>query len=327
LYLSNLFSKLANSYVKITFSTHHLINSQSTTYKPYDMKKTKLFILIMFATFAVQSQSVVLEFHANHTCTQVGLDSIWIQNLTQGGKMVLYYPDNIAVFVTTDIGNFDPEHNHLYVSQNYPNPFSALTYIDVYLAMPEVLSLNVYDLKGRTVAKHEDTMEEGMHRFSFSAGIEKTYILTVTSNKHVEKRIMLQMGVAGTNVSEISYLGTSLDNEPKAAPKSSDFNFNPGDDLRITGFVTDFSGHMDYGVINDAPEASTEYLFDIANTPPDQTSEISGEDYVPMHATGLVYEVEEVQGLTYLWSVPDGWEITHGQGSSAITVDAGGEGG
>jgi hypothetical protein len=236
------------------------------------MKKTKLFVLIMLATFTVQAQSVVLEFHANHSCSQVNLDSIWIQNLSQGGKMVLYYPNNIAVFVIADIGDFTPEHNHLYVSQNYPNPFSELTYIDVYLSTPDVVSLDVYDLTGRTVASHEDNLKEGMHRFSFSAGVEKTYILTVTSNKHVEKRIMLQMGVAGTNVSEISYLGASTEDVPKTVHKSSDFSFNPGDNLRFTGFVTDAAGDMDYGVINDAPETSTEYLFDIANLPPDQPS-------------------------------------------------------
>ena len=165
------------------------------------MKHTILFLFIMLATLQVKSQSVVLEFFANYACEQVGLDSIWIQNLSQGGKMVLYHPNNIAVFAITDIEDFDSQHNHLYVSQNYPNPFSALTYIDVYLAIPDLVCLIVYDLTGRTVARHEDKLEEGMHRFSFSAGVEKTYILTVTSGKYVEKQIMLQMGVAGSAVS------------------------------------------------------------------------------------------------------------------------------
>jgi uncharacterized protein (TIGR02145 family) len=291
--------------------------------------KNKLFLLllIIFAVFSAQAQSIILEFNANHSCAQVNLDSIWIENLTQGGKMVLYYPDNIAVLVHTHIDDFDTEQGHLYVSQNYPNPFSALTYIDVYLAMPDVVSLNVYDLKGRTIAMREDKLEEGMHRFSFSAGAKTTYILNVTTGKQVEKRIMLQMGTTGSAVSRLSYLGAGLDNAPKTAPFSSDFSYAPGDDLRFTGYVTDLAGNIDYGVIDDTPETSTEYLFDIANTPPDQPSEISGEMDVPENATGLVYEVEEIAGLTYQWSVPDGWEITQGQGSYAITVNADSEGG
>ena len=287
------------------------------------MKEIKLFLLIMLASIITQAQSIVLEFHANHTCTQVGLDSIWIQNLSQGGKMVLYYPDNIAVFVVIDITDFDPQHNQLYVSQNYPNPFSALTYIDVYLPTPDVVSLNVYDLKGRTVARYEDVLEEGMHRFSFSAGFEKTYILTVTSNKHVEKRIMLQMGLAVSAVSEISYLGASSEKEPKTAPKSSDFNFSPGDSLRLTGYVTDFTGNVDYGVIYDAPEASTAYLFDIAKEKPSEPTGISGEGVVCENVTNLIYETSHVDGVSFLWTVPDDWTVTEGQGTHMITIDAG----
>ena len=312
----------------VCYQNARLKITDSINQKPFNMNnKLYLLILLMLAASAIQAQNIVLEFHANHTCTQVGLDTIWMENLTQGGKMVLYYPENTATFVVTDIGYFDPEHNHLYVSQNYPNPFSKLTYIDLYLATPDAVSLNVYDLKGLTIARYEDTLEEGMHRFSFSAGVEKTYILTVTSGKHIKKRIMLQMGTTGTAASEITYLGASEDDIPKTMPKSSDFNFNPGDNLRFTGFVTDAGGGVDYGVINDAPEASTEYLFDIANTPPEQPSEISGKSNVPMNATELIYAVDAVGTLIYQWSVPDGWEITHGQGSHAITVNAGSEGG
>ena len=286
-----------------------------------------LLSLLMLTFTAIQAQNVILEFNANHTCAQVNLDSIWIENLSQGDKMVLYYPDNTATFIITNIGDFKPEPEHLYVSKNYPNPFSAFTYIDVFLATPDVISLIVYDLKGRIVARHDDILQEGMHRFSFSAGAETTYILNVTSSKQVEKRIMLQMGTTGPAVSELNYLGASKDNVTKTAPKSSDFDFSPGDELRLTGFVTDTGGDVHYGVIYDAPETSTEYLFDIANTPPDQPSEISGSNNVPVNATGLTYVVEAVEGLVYLWSVPDGWEITDGQGSHAITVNAGSEGG
>jgi uncharacterized protein (TIGR02145 family) len=132
---------------------------------------------------------------------------------------------------------------------------------------------------------------------------------------------MRYKGKACEIVGEKEVLG--LDNALKTAPFSSDFSYTPGDDLRFTGYVTDLAGNMDYDVIDDTPETSTEYLFDIANTPPDQPSEISGEFDVPENATGLVYEVEEIAGLIYQWSVPDGWEITQGQGNHAITVNAG----
>ncbi|TVQ87847.1 MAG: hypothetical protein EA393_09980 [Bacteroidetes bacterium] len=71
--------------------------------------KLYLLILLMLAASVSQAQNIVLEFNANHTCTQINLDSILIENLTQDDKMVLYYPDNTAVLLITGIGDFDPE--------------------------------------------------------------------------------------------------------------------------------------------------------------------------------------------------------------------------
>ncbi len=291
------------------------------------MQHTKLFLLMMLAMLSAHSQDLLLEFQARHSCAQVELDSIWIENLTHGGKMVLYHPENTVVFTVTSIGDLDIDQDHLHVTQNYPNPFTVRTYVDLHLARPDKILLNVHDLKGRLVARHEDNLQKGNHRFSFIAGEEKTYILTVESESHLQQRIMFHKGTSASSTPAITYLGASQEKATKTAPKSTDFNFSPGDELRFTGYVTDVSGNTDYGVILDAPEASEEYLFDIANTMPDQPSVISGEVNVPENVTGLVYEVEEIEGLSYLWSVPEGWEITHGQGSQAITVDAGSEGG
>ncbi len=40
-----------------------------------------------------QSDGVTLRFSANHTCAHAELDSVLIENLSQGGSTTLYYPD------------------------------------------------------------------------------------------------------------------------------------------------------------------------------------------------------------------------------------------
>jgi hypothetical protein len=286
-----------------------------------------LAFIFSFVFLPATAQDVTLEFHARHTCEATPLDSIRIENLSQGGTMVLYYPDNTVVFTTTGIGDFDPQHSHLHVSQNYPNPFSSLTYVDVLLASPERLSLEVYDLKGRLVSAFEENLDAGLHHYSFSAGGDHTYILSARSGMESRRRIMLQMGTRGQTAPWLTYLGKGEADIAKTSPKSADFAFTPGDELRFTGFVTDFSGAVDYGVLEDAPHSSTEYLFDIADTPPDTPSEIDGADSVVAGETGLIYQVEETPGLAYHWMVPAGWAITQGQGTGQITVDAGDQGG
>ena len=60
---------------------------------------------------------------------------------------------------------------------------------------------------------------------------------------------------------------------------------------------------------------------------PDLSAKITGSTVVCASATELTYSVISVQGATYAWTVPAGWTITAGQGTSIITVTAGAAGG
>lgn len=57
---------------------------------------------------------------------------------------------------------------------------------------------------------------------------------------------------------------------------------------------------------------------------PAQPSTISGSASVctALPATGLVYSVTNVSGVTYNWTFPTGWTITSGAGTSSVTVTA-----
>jgi len=72
-------------------------------------------------------------------------------------------------------------------------------------------------------------------------------------------------------------------------------------------------------------ENKTNYVTIIA--PPAQPSVIAGNVNPCSGVTGLTYNVTNVGGVTYNWSVPAGWTITGGTGTNAITVTAGTAGG
>ncbi len=59
-----------------------------------------------------------------------------------------------------------------------------------------------------------------------------------------------------------------------------------------------------------------------AKSVPAQPSTINGEIFPCEGATGLVYSVTNVSGVTYTWTVPTSWTITSGQGTNSITVNA-----
>jgi uncharacterized protein (TIGR02145 family) len=286
------------------------------------MKKLTLLLLITLAAFSMQASEIALTFTAKHTCAFIPFDSVAVVNLTQGGATVLYYPDSVLTFSTVNINEFNPGKNELYVSQNYPNPFSSKTDVDIYVPERDLFTLTVFDLVGRKVSSFETELENGMHNFTFFAGNEQNYILTVNSKKHFEQKLMIQIGKGDNAKARIAYNGIMNYDMPVSKSGSSDLPFSVGDNLRFLCYVTDVFGNFAYMTIDDVPFASKNYLFDIANNA-EQPSAITGSQSVLENQTGLVYSVTEVQGITYNWTVPSGWTITGGQGSNSITVNAG----
>jgi uncharacterized protein (TIGR02145 family) len=286
------------------------------------MKKLTLLLLITLAAFSMQASEITLTFTAKHTCAFIPFDSVAVVNLTQGGATVLYYPDSVLTFSTVNINEFNPGKNELYVSQNYPNPFSSKTDVDIYVPERDLFTLTVFDIIGRKVSSFETELENGMHNFTFFAGNEQNYILTVNSKKHFEQKLMIQIGKGDNAKARIAYNGSISYDIPVAKASTSDLPFSVGDNLRFLCYVTDVFGNFAYMTIDDVPFASKNYLFDIANNA-EQPSAITGSQSVLENQTGLVYSVTEVQGITYNWTVPSGWTITDGQGSNSITVNAG----
>ena len=290
-----------------------------------DKKSTHLFFLILFLmgswNLRAQGDDIILGFTARHSCAHVHLDSILIENLTQGGNIMLYHPDTTLVLITTS----SPDHlgfdNKLTVYQNYPNPFSGETHIDVFVPETDHIVIRVHDLAGQVLSSYSSRLSQGLHHFAFVSGGQQAYVFTANSSKQSSQLLMMQTG-AGRSAPDISYMGESIGHkaETKASP---DFDYNAGDELRFTGHVTDAFGAIDYGVITDTPDGNTDYMFDIANEVPAQPSEIIGHTTVNEHETGLVYEVVYETGVTYLWVVPNDWTIDSGQGTYAITATAG----
>ena len=60
---------------------------------------------------------------------------------------------------------------------------------------------------------------------------------------------------------------------------------------------------------------------------PGQPSAITGDINPCAGVSGLVYSVVAVSGISYQWTVPSGWSITSGQGTSSITAISGTTGG
>ncbi|MDA3819889.1 MAG: T9SS type A sorting domain-containing protein, partial [Candidatus Delongbacteria bacterium] len=172
------------------------------------MKKLQILILVILASvFTLTAQEISFTFTANHTCEYAPLDSVVVENLTQGGDTLLVYPDTVLTIVLTGVEIQTAMDNDFYLSQNYPNPFSSKTQIDVFVPEQDDFTINVYDVTGRRLTTYENSLERGMHNFTFSAGNSNNYILTVNSTKYVQKKLMIRVGANDNPAANLSYNG------------------------------------------------------------------------------------------------------------------------
>lgn len=158
--------------------------------------KTRGLILVLALGLIVsafsQKPTMELTFTAEFNEQHVPLDSILIENLTQGGDTMLYAPDTVLVLdYVTNIGDSKAlGENTFSVSQNYPNPFKGETKVNLYLPEKEYIRITVRDIVGRELALYENTLNRGNHSFAFYSGTQKYYLFTV-AGKQISKTIKM----------------------------------------------------------------------------------------------------------------------------------------
>ncbi len=268
------------------------------------MKKLKsiLSIIVLFATISIQAnnnEEITLRFTASYTCSWSALDSIVVENITQDVKRIMHYPDTTLILpIYTGIGDIHDRYKDLYVSQNYPNPFSLKTNINIGVSEKDSFTIHVYDITGKKLTSYQIKLDVATHSFTFHACNKQAYILTINSEKHSEKQLMLQAGQSNKSSSKIVYNGPISRAENHQKKTSSDFPFNPGDILKFTGHIDDYND-----AIVETPTEDTDYIFDILNTAPQAPLATAGTDIEENHFTANWEAVTGFATTNYLLDV------------------------
>jgi uncharacterized protein (TIGR02145 family) len=226
---------------------------------------TVLFFALLTNAFG-QKPVMELTFTAACDGQYVPTDSINIENLTQGSDTTLYAPDTVLV-LDYIVGIQEHSSSILQaftVMQNYPNPFSAETSIDVYLPEEDELRIRVYDLTGREVTCFEQTLGRGVHSFLFYAGAGKCYLLIVDGRQGTKSIKMVNMKEGKDNSCKLVYKGsTRYAVQQKSGSEMNEFVFSLGDQLRFTGYAQTSAGIDGSDVLTDSPASNTTYSFAI----------------------------------------------------------------
>ncbi|MCD4732185.1 MAG: T9SS type A sorting domain-containing protein, partial [Bacteroidales bacterium] len=224
-----------------------------------------LALLFIFSAFS-QKPTIELTFTATYDGQYVPLESILIENLTQGGDITLTYPDTVLSIITNIQDNGSSTENGLYVFQNYPNPFKQQTSIDLFLPEKEGINISVLDILGRELTHYKNTLNKGYHTFTFYPGNEKYYLLTVSGNRTSQTIKMLNAGYNLVSAPQCRIVYTAFDEvspELKAQKAINEISITLGDTFRFTGFAETLNEVAGSAVIENAPTTDTLYEFEI----------------------------------------------------------------
>ena len=219
------------------------------------MKKTVIVITIMmlFAAVSAQTDTMFVKFTGHYADNDqwIQLNSVKIQNLTRGWTETLFYPDTELVLIKGTGIQDRLNSNGLVLSQNMPNPFNGLTFVNLNVAEPGDVTLVVTDITGRVVeVTHIPSLQPGNHKIRVALSSEGFYFLTARQKGQISSIKMVNNGGNGQGNS-LEYTGVAEYQSPFFAyQEKSDFKgdvhhpYSSNDDIKCVGYAYNTNGQM-----------------------------------------------------------------------------------
>lgn len=228
----------------------------------------------VFAGFDYNYGQLELYFTAKYRSNHYPLDSIIIENINTGSRIIKYYPDTMLQLVITGSGDIRKQGgSELKLCQNYPNPFKDRTDFNIYMPRADLLTIHVYNIQGKELLQFEKNMPAGCHSFTFTGPNETIYFLTAGTRNYSKSIRMIQAGgsirPSGLHLYYQGFVpGNDEDADPNGTLKNnnSDPEYHQGDLLRLTGFITNDTGAVVSDTIIHSPTVSKTYTFQFEKT-------------------------------------------------------------
>lgn len=166
------------------------------------MKKLFIYIASLFLFSMVPSlyaqQSVTLTFKGT-----ANIDSIKIYNLTNN---TFGYFNTTSITLLTESSNGTIDVKSTEKPFLYPNPFKQEMTIEIPVQSSGQYAISISDLTGKIVLQSTFELEQGQHKFNFSAGKLGVYLLRVSSKSDLYSAKLICTG-SSISVPTLNYSG------------------------------------------------------------------------------------------------------------------------
>jgi uncharacterized protein (TIGR02145 family) len=212
-------------------------------------------VLLIFKMLNLQGQDYLISFAGTGASTSV--DSVKIENLTQGTKLKMKGSDILHLMGTTGIETIlgDETGNITF----YPNPMKDQARMQFVLPEPGETSVTLFDISGRKIAQTRDLLSRGEHIYGIKGIKEGLYIVGISSRGYSYSGRFISSG-SQSAVVKIIYENTLTLQEKQSDSKGTNeekvMQYITGDRLLLKGISTIHST-----IVTDVPAASKTITF------------------------------------------------------------------
>jgi uncharacterized protein (TIGR02145 family) len=268
-----------------------------------------LFVLaaLTVCNFTHAQTTISLTFTATNNGLHQPLDSINIQNLSQGGDTTLTGSDTILQ-LDHGIGINEWAQG---VSDRFilypvtPNPVGQHGTIRIFLPQPDNVVISLSDLSGHLHTSLTTPLQAGHHVYTFTPGGESVYMLSVRTKKGQQTQKIISLRGSEPRA-RVDYSGFQ-ENDVPMKKGIAGFPWAPGDQLRFIGHSA-----TDRDTIHDNPVQSILYTFHLISTVSPPAADFSVNDTL-LQINDTAYFTDLSIGNPTAWK----WYFGDGDSSSA----------
>jgi len=208
------------------------------------MKHIKRLLLVqlisVFVFSAIQAQNYYIDFTASGTATT--LDSVFVENLTQGTSITLQGNDTLHLYGT--VGIISHNHNNDKLSI-YPNPFNETSHLAFRSETTSMAGIDVYDIGGKHILHLRQEIQRGDNIFEISRFPTGHYQLIVKTETWQKSVAFVSLNTSSQNP-QIQFKNTfPIEHHAKSTEKNikntMQMPYNNGDILLFKGVSGNYS--------------------------------------------------------------------------------------